>query len=251
MFSCGDSDAYVQGRVCGPDRQIGSLGDHEVQVVLPKNYAHLLVTLPIEALSGYLSPSECCLFLETLATIEKGLVDPVLKRETCARLLRTFERIEARGDTLTPTMKKEFCRSIVHELFSYLAAHSGVDLLRTSNDEKILGRALNLIASQPEHFFTLEDLAREVFASKRAVQYAFSRILGLSPMRFQKLYRLNLVRNEIRVTRSPLKLSGLLPKHFFSNAGRMSREYEELFGERPRETLRQVLADMPAEAGIS
>lgn len=249
LFPLGPQQAFVQGRQRGAEQQIGSLGNHEVFSVVPENFGHLLVTLPIETLARHLDPSESCLFLETLAQIENGVVDARRKADLTARLLQIFTTIEAAPAPLPAAVLDAYAREFTHLLFDYLAAHSGHAPVRSSNHEKILQRALNLIASQPERLLTLDELAREVFASKRAVQYAFGSLLGMAPMRFQKLYRLNLVRRELRRATSPIKFAGLISHLAFSNPGRVSREYAELFGERPSDTLRKALAD--AEPSVS
>lgn len=249
MFPLGGQHAFVQGRLRDASRQIGSLGNHEVYSVIPENYGHLLVTLPLETLARHLDPSESSLFVETLAGIEGGEIDAKRKMELTSRLLQIFVAIERAHAPLPAEALDAYSAEITQLLFAYLAAHAGRDPVRSSNHEKILQRALGLIAAQPDKLFTLDELAREVFASKRAVQYAFGCLLGMSPMRFQKLYRLNLIRRELLLATTPLKFAGLVSTHAFSNPGRTSREYAELFGERPSDTLRKALSGIELPAG--
>lgn len=248
VFPLSPQQAFMQGRMRGADQQIGSLGNHEVFSVVPENFGHMLVSLPIETLARHLSPSESCLFIETLSKIENGVVDAQRKADMTARLLQIFVAIERAPAPLPPVALEAYAREITHLLFGYLAAHAGCDPVRSSNHEKIVQRVLNLIASRPDELFTLDELAREVFASKRAVQYAFGSLLGMSPMRFQKLYRLNLVRRDLRHATTPLKFASLVSTHAFSNPGRASREYAELFGERPAATLRKALSGVERQS---
>jgi AraC family ethanolamine operon transcriptional activator len=249
LFPLDDRDALVRGRLLGQQHQIGSLGDHEANIIFPANYRHLFVTLPLHALPRYLDTDECSLFLDALSVIETGLVDAQAKRATTARLAGIVQQIETCALPPLPSTQEEYCVEIVDILFNYLAnylaCHARHAPTRAGNREKILQRSLHLFETRPLHCFSLDELAREVYASKRAVQYAFSSILGLSPMRFQKLHRLNLIRDELKSVASPAKFASLIAKYAFSNPGRLVREYCDFFGERPKDTQRRKPSGPP------
>jgi AraC family ethanolamine operon transcriptional activator len=241
LFPLDRRGVFIRGRQCGPREQSASLGKHEATCVLPEDFAHLLVIVPMESLRAFLAPAEYSFFVDATSRIESQVIDEELKWNTTQQLMQIFRRLE-QGPGLGQEQLLEASTHVINLLYDYLAGHGDVEPYRASNQERILSRALNLIASQPDHVFTLEEMSRGVFASKRAVQYAFSQILGMSPMRVQKLYRLNFVRKELRTAQAPLKFAGILSRHSFSNASRMTREYAELFGERPADTLRRALA---------
>lgn len=236
-FPLANPNIYLRGKLLGENRQMGTLGDHEVHILLPPQTDLLVVTLPTPALVHYLHPSEHDIFLDTLTTIENVLVDEQTRRSTTARLLAIFTALLDSPAPLTPAQMHEHALAIMAILFNYVAYHRNQNAVRTSNSEKILQRALALLESQPTHSFTLDEIARRIFASKRAVQYAFITSFGISPMRFQKKYRLNQIRKEVIASGTALKFTDIISRYSFSNAGRISREYTELFGERPRDTL--------------
>lgn len=246
LFPLDDREAWIQGRLCGARQQVASLGNHDAFAVLPAGFTCLVVVLPLDELAKHFDVERGERFIEALRHMENVCVDEQRKHAVTARVRDIFHGIENAHEPLGPAVLREYSSSIMELLYDYLTGHESTPV-RRSNQERILQRALGLIVAQPGRVFTLDDLARAVFASKRAVQYAFSSILDMTPMRFQKLCRLNQVRSDLLGTQHARKFSSVLASHGFSNAGRMSREYSALFGERPADTLRQRLAVAPED----
>jgi AraC-like DNA-binding protein len=87
----------------------------------------------------------------------------------------------------------------------------------------------------------LADLAAVAEASERTVEYAFRRLLGLTPMRYVKLRRLARVHGALRdaapgsttVTRVALDWG-------FEHLSQFARDYRGVYGETPSATLRRT-----------
>lgn len=106
--------------------------------------------------------------------------------------------------------------------------------LETSNYERILDRGIRFLYEEGGRSCSLEKLSKEIFASKRSVQYAFSRLIGMPPTQFCKLLRLNFIRNELLSdNEQDLSINALLKKYHISNPSRFKREYSEFFKEHP------------------
>jgi len=88
--------------------------------------------------------------------------------------------------------------------------------------------------------FSLEKISKEIHASKRAIQCAFTAILGITPMRYAKVFRINQLRSELVEVITKPNFTELVTKHSFSNTSRLIREYQEHFGEHPKETHRDT-----------
>ncbi|MGV3592568.1 MAG: helix-turn-helix domain-containing protein [Gammaproteobacteria bacterium] len=251
LFPLDDREAWIQGRLCGPRQQVASLGNHDAFAVLPAGFTCLVVVLPLDELAKRFDVQRGERFIGALRHIENVCVDEQSKHAVTARIRDIFHGIENAREPLGPAVLREHSNSILELLDDYLTRHAALAPVRRSNHERILQRALGLIVALPGRVFTLDDIARAVFASKRAVQYAFSSILDMSPMRFQKLCRLNQVRSDLLGTQHARKFCSVLASHGFSNAGRMCREYSALFGERPADTLRQRRAVVPEDINWS
>ena len=70
----------------------------------------------------------------------------------------------------------------------------------------------------------------------RALQYAFRRHLGCTPMSYLRRVRLDLVRQALR-DGSFLTVTDAATSYGFFNPGRFAAEYRQLFAENPAQTL--------------
>ncbi len=90
----------------------------------------------------------------------------------------------------------------------------------------------------PGQPITLEDLCTRVYASRRSLIRGFREHLGMGPMAYIKLRRLHGVHAQLlRHESDSARIQDLAAQWGFHNAGHFARDYRELFGERPRETL--------------
>jgi AraC family ethanolamine operon transcriptional activator len=79
--------------------------------------------------------------------------------------------------------------------------------------------------------------------SERTLQYAFREHLGMTPVRYLKLLRLDRVHRELRDPRSDLaSVTEAAVRSGFYDLGRFAGDYRSLFGELPSETLGRALA---------
>ncbi|HIK46683.1 MAG TPA: helix-turn-helix domain-containing protein [Leptolyngbyaceae cyanobacterium M65_K2018_010] len=86
---------------------------------------------------------------------------------------------------------------------------------------------------------TLEAMCQALKTSKSALSYGFQEIFGLSPMAYLKAVRLNGVRRALKAS-DPTQATvlGIANRYGFWHMGHFSRDYRQMFGESPSETLR-------------
>lgn len=78
--------------------------------------------------------------------------------------------------------------------------------------------------------------------SRRTLQYSFETILGISPLRFLRVTRLNQVRRalaEAGEVGSGHTVTQISAEWGFWHAGQFAKDYKQLFGESPSDTLRR------------
>ncbi len=103
-------------------------------------------------------------------------------------------------------------------------------------------------------FPSISRLCEITGASERTLEYAFRDQRGLTPSRYLKLRRMNLVRERLRAAHSPeTRVTDIALDCGFYDLGRFAGEYRSLFGELPSETLarsagtrRRPTVDQPA-----
>lgn len=124
-------------------------------------------------------------------------------------------------DALTPTLSSQekispfsARRKGVHEALDYLHVHS---------------------SQMP----TVTELCHVAGLSERSLQYGFKEYMGISPVRYLRLVRLNEARRELMTSgKKRIKVMDVALNWGFVEMGRFSGEYRQLFQELPSETLK-------------
>ncbi|MCJ8319741.1 MAG: helix-turn-helix domain-containing protein [Colwellia sp.] len=95
------------------------------------------------------------------------------------------------------------------------------------------------------HYFddvpTIPELCQIANLSERSLQYAFKEYLGVTPIRYLRLQRLNGVRRELLISQPKKdKVVDIALNWGFIELGRFAGEYRQLFKELPSETLNKA-----------
>jgi AraC-like DNA-binding protein len=108
-------------------------------------------------------------------------------------------------------------------------------------------QVLTLRLSEP---LTVAGMSAEIGVPERTLRACCLEILGMSPSRYLRLRRLNMVRAALqRAKPAPGAIAELAKRYGFSELGRFATCYRETFGETPSATLRrspQVIVRSPA-----
>ena len=97
-------------------------------------------------------------------------------------------------------------------------------------------RALRFLDEHADEDLDVAQLARACGVTPRALQYAFRRHLGCTPMAYLRRVRLDLVRQALR-DGSALNVGDVATRYGFFNPGRFAAGYRQAFHENPRDTL--------------
>lgn len=228
---------FLQDTAIGTDIQLVSAGTKYCCAILPAGYDHLLVCVSEQELLRCLGITQTAWLLGHARRMEHCFINTQRKLTLTRRLYGIYSGILYGSKAPDAEQCRLYREEIVGLLHDYLQAHPDPQRKLPGTQERLLHRALLLIEGRPAHAFSLDELSREAYASKRAIQYAFEDLVGLSPLRYIKMNRLNMIRKALAAG-SELSLGSLVSKFGFSNQGRLMREYTELFGEKPRDTRR-------------
>lgn len=137
----------------------------------------------------------------------------------------------------------EFDKILNHILALIITQNRFVDVAEQRNSLKFpryLNRAVEFVHENLEQDLSLVDLTAVAHMSARTLQRAFVSQFGKGPLKFIKHARLRRVREEL-MNSSPYEksVSQVAVKWGFHHTGNFARDYVDLFGERPRETLRK------------
>jgi AraC family ethanolamine operon transcriptional activator len=80
------------------------------------------------------------------------------------------------------------------------------------------------------------DLCNHVGASRRKLQYCFQEVLGISPVSFLRILRLNAVHKALCTGGEEKQIQDIAAEWGFWHLGHFTSDYRNLFGERPSDT---------------
>lgn len=110
-----------------------------------------------------------------------------------------------------------------------------------SQRRRALRDALQLIKEQPEQATDVVDLVAHCGVSRRTLEYAFSDALGLSPSAYLKTLALTRLNARLFAAEAGShRVADIASELGFHHAGQLARDYFQLFGERPGDTLRRT-----------
>lgn len=103
--------------------------------------------------------------------------------------------------------------------------------------QAVVTKVKEYIVAHPNEQITITQLCELVHVSRRTLQYSFEDVLGISPLRYLRLSRLNAVR---RILLSGIKedetILMIAEQWGFWHAGQFAHDYTRLFGENPSQT---------------
>ena len=85
----------------------------------------------------------------------------------------------------------------------------------------------------------LREVCRIVQVKERSLRKAFVAVYGAPPDRFHRALRLAKARNHFLKTKRQITVAEVARKYGFSELGRFSVQYREMYGENPSATLRR------------
>jgi len=140
--------------------------------------------------------------------------------------------------TLSPLVVRELQEAIIVGLLC-ACRHNFSALLEQGKDAAPaqVRRAEAYIEANHDEPVTIEKLVQITGVSARALFNAFQKSRGYSPMAFAKTVRMRRARQMLCASDATTSVTGVVLACGFSNLGHFARDYREVFGERPSETL--------------
>jgi len=117
----------------------------------------------------------------------------------------------------------------------------------------VVERVQEYLAAHPGESITITDLCRLTHVSRRTLQYSFETVLGLSPLKYLRLSRLNNMRRALlEGLQEDETIASKSSEWGFWHAGQFAHDYKQLFGETPSETLKRCGSSgmVKTESGI-
>lgn len=227
--------------------QIVSNDETDTCSIYPDHFEEIIIGIKIDALNRYLSKAEIDNFLSSTDS------DKLMVVHDCLNVMTTHFAKQFYDEILNiykccinnKVFVGQRCKLIVLFLYQFIANYHKTDELekKSTSYERILDRGLRYIFCNGGASITLEKLSSGIFASKRSIQYAFSELIGMTPLEFSKLLRLNVIRNDLlTMSQQKMTVAHVLHNYHIKNSGRFRHEYFDFFKEYPRDTLKQGMS---------
>ncbi len=165
--------------------------------------------------------------------------------DAVSALARRLIRLLSHSDALPPTMLDGFSHEMEADLVQLTTAAllcgEGEPVVETAaRRRRALRRALEFLDGGGEPLPTIPELCRWAGVGQRTLEYAFRDQLGVTPVRYVKLLRLNRAHRLLRRT-SPADetVTSIALACGFTELGRFAGDYRRLFGESPSQTLQR------------
>jgi AraC family transcriptional regulator, ethanolamine operon transcriptional activator len=105
------------------------------------------------------------------------------------------------------------------------------------NRTRIVRQAREFALASIDAALRVADLCRALGVSRRALQYCFEQELGVSPVAYLRLLRLNGARRDLLYPDASLQVKDVAGRWGFWHWSRFSAEYRDMYGELPSQTL--------------
>jgi AraC family ethanolamine operon transcriptional activator len=103
--------------------------------------------------------------------------------------------------------------------------------------KKVVDCARQFLDHHLDEPVTVTQLCKITNVSRRTLQYSFDSILGISPIQYLRISRLNGVRRALVQAPSSQSVSDIAAQWGFWHLSQFAKDYKQLFGERPSQTL--------------
>ncbi|WP_317033530.1 helix-turn-helix transcriptional regulator [Nodosilinea sp. E11] len=176
------------------------------------------------------------------AFFQLNMVVPTIDRFSplCAYLHQLFQAGADRVWCHTPKATTLLEQDLMPLLIDALPPPNQADAPRPYRRAALVAAAKAYIMVHLDQPLTLAEICQAVYASERSLHYGFQEMLGMGPMAFVKVQRLHGIRRALLYADpKPETVAHIAHQWGFFSLGHFSRNYKQLFGESPSQTLQR------------
>ncbi|WP_168380967.1 helix-turn-helix domain-containing protein [Modicisalibacter radicis] len=175
------------------------------------------------------------------ADIDRSLAEPCYIPASAGyrKLAESFElACHSRIAYDYPAVRHELRDALLGQMLDLLE-RGEVEKITASARKRVVDRARDVIAANEGDSLTILSLCHAIGVSRRKLQYCFQDCLGVSPVTYIRLFRLNEVHKSLLNGGGATHVQDEAARRGFYHLGRFSVEYRRLFGEKPSQTLQR------------
>jgi AraC family ethanolamine operon transcriptional activator len=155
------------------------------------------------------SLSETCSLIEQLINVDALMLNSDIQQDMLNQLLIKLLQVQTPNTPVLPSYTRR--KAVVDSVKEYIIQY-------------------------PDNPVTITQLCEITCVSRRTLQYSFETILGINPLRFLRITRLNSIRRELKSTSLMIPISVIAANWGIWHLGQFAKDYKQLFGENPSDT---------------
>jgi len=217
--------------------------DREADMVFPGNSTHCAVHIRQEVFEA------CTQVMDRLDLNQKFLEPNFAYLPETAPYLRDYlnqlhQLLQQRSPLLQkPTFQQLILQDFLPLLITALPiqAERVKPPTRALRRSRLVKQAADYLQSQMHQALTLTDLCEALGSSSRALCYGFHEVFGTSPMAYLKILRLQSAYRALKMAEpGDTTVTEVAAQCGFYHFGYFARDYKQVFGELPSETLKRI-----------
>lgn len=232
----------INGRLGDADTIMVRPGNCEFELVTPADYAIYGIVIQRNALLAAADRMGCRIDWTQLASAEVLSVTQAAK----AACLQTLSYLLAEDEVSSE--HKPLASLVLPQQAVMMAMLSMLDTSEVdsavSNSfmrrQRVVAQARDYVLAHRDQVITVPELCERLYVSRRTLQYCFEDVLGISPIQYLRIIRLNGARRHLRQDLSGSRtVRDIAADWGFWHFSQFSSDYRKLFGQSPSESLRQ------------
>lgn len=222
----------INGRTVAPNSVLVRPGDCEFELITPADYTIFGIVVRQDTLQDAAQRMGYAMDWERLRSAELVHASPAARQQclhTLSALLQPPEH-SAAADTTQQTAQHRALQALLPLLDTGVVdpAVRGSFARR----QRLVAKARDYLLAHHDQALTVPDLCQQLFVSRRTLQYCFEDVLGMTPVQYLRILRLNGARRDLR--RNPAStVRDVAADWSFWHFSQFSSDYRKLFGHSP------------------
>lgn len=236
-FSVSDGECRINGQLTAASELMCRPGDCQFELVTPENYDIYGIVVSHEALLRTAA-------IQGIELDARMWSQPRRQWESqkLNALRYVLQRMLAPMHTgVAGALQQDFLLSAVLDVLQQQQP-KGADTAAFSRRKAVVERVQDFVSAHGHEAITITDLCELAHVSRRTLQYSFESVLGMNPLRYLRLSRLNNVRRALLAgLEEGQTIASIAGEWGFWHAGQFAHDYKLLFGENPSDTLKKAV----------
>ncbi|MDH4451254.1 MAG: helix-turn-helix domain-containing protein [Rhodoferax sp.] len=224
----------INGRSATPDSVLVRPGHCEFELVTPADYTIFGVVVRQDTLRDAAQGMGMDLDWERLCRAEVVQASPAARRQ-CLQTLHAL----LSGDTAASTDPQHLALAALLPLLDTGVVDSAVRNSQARR-QRIVAKARDHLLAHHDHTITVPDLCQRLFVSRRTLQYCFEDVLGMTPVQYLRILRLNGARRDL-LRKPDSTVRDVAADWGFWHFSQFAHDYRTLFGHSPSQSREQGL----------